>query len=60
MKTYQQQLDDWFQEERAAGRVLDIKFDLAENANIEEAAKAVYETVTGQRAATAVEFTEQL
>jgi hypothetical protein len=56
--TYIAKLDEWYQTERAAGRVVDMKFfpplpeDVVDaggpEAWCERAAKSVYEIVTGQ------------
>ena len=48
--TYVERLEEWYQTERAAGRVVDIKFAPVDSeTTAEQHAKAVYETVTGQR-----------
>lgn len=48
--SYLQKLEEWYQAERTAGRVLDIKFAPVDaETTVEQHAKAVYETVTGQR-----------
>jgi len=48
--TYLEKLEEWYRTERAAGRVMDIKFAPVDpDTTVEQHAKAVYETVTGQR-----------
>lgn len=48
--TYTEKLEQWFQTERAAGRVVDLKFfPIDPDESVEGLCKAVYETLTGVR-----------
>lgn len=43
-------LESWYQQKRASGEVLDIKFaPVSQETSMSTMAKAVFETVTGQR-----------
>lgn len=43
-------LESWYQQKRASGEVLDIKFShVSQETSMSVLAKAVFETVTGQR-----------
>ena len=45
--TYLQKLENWYQVELSAGRVVDVKFFPGDDSMSEVWAKAVYETLTG-------------
>lgn len=50
-ESYVAKLQAWYDQEKALGRVIDIKFfpGIGEGGSIESTAKAIYETVTGIR-----------
>ncbi len=58
--TYTEKLNAWFQTEKAAGRVADVKFfpgvDL--DGSIEKLSKAAYETITGERKTTQLDVND--
>jgi len=49
--SYTEKLNAWFQAEKAAGRVVDVKFfpGVELDGSIDKLSQAVYETVTGVR-----------
>lgn len=50
--SYTEKLQEWFTQEKAAGRLVDLKFFpglFDPNGSVEKFARAVYETLTGVR-----------
>jgi len=55
-------LEQWFNSERRAGRVTDLKFFPGSDpdGSVEQLCKAVYETVTGERSSALVDVEKEL
>ena len=60
MKSYTEQLDEWFQAERAAGRTVDVKFfpGVDQEGSIDKLSRAALETLTGKRDTKPLDLTE--